>query len=94
MIKWYNTQKDELPLHGQEVLIEVNGVNYICVYDRAKKIFRTNELLETFFKVNENQILWIDNKQWAKNSGLQKERARIFRGEKKSDGLQAIKSKK
>ena len=83
MINWNSTSKNELPPDRQEVLISVNGVNYISVYDAAKRIFRTNELLETFFRVSDTEILWTDSAIQT-NPVPKENRSKIFRGEKKS----------
>jgi hypothetical protein len=85
MIEWNNSRRDELPHDQQEVIISVNGVNYISTYDSAKRIFRTNELLETFFKVSDVEILWV-NKPTQDGNTLQNERSKIYRGKKKAVG--------
>jgi hypothetical protein len=82
MINWNSTLKNQLPPDRQEVLISVKGVNYISVYDAAKGIFRTNELLETFFRVADIEILWTDSLT-QDNPSSKTNRSKIFRGEKK-----------
>jgi hypothetical protein len=57
--KWFDASKQELPEHRQEVVILVEGVNYISTYEAPKKMFRVDsELKETAFRVANHQIYW------------------------------------
>ena len=79
MIKWNSSKQNVLPADKQEVLISVYGVNYISVYDATKRIFRTNELLETFFKAEDCEILWTDDYYQVLPSA-NKNRSKIYQG--------------
>ena len=57
-MKWYNAEKDELPSHNEEVLISVNGVYYITVYNRTEDHFYLKEQPDTFFSVGHVPIYW------------------------------------
>jgi hypothetical protein len=60
-MRWYNAQKDKLPEDGQQVLISVNGVYYICKYQEEKRQFKIeDELRETAFKVDDYMIYWTE----------------------------------
>jgi hypothetical protein len=84
MIKWNSTHRNEFPRDGQEVVISVDGVNYISNYDSGKKIFRTNELLETFFKAGDAEILWVSH-VIHESISLQEERSKVYSGKKKKE---------
>jgi hypothetical protein len=56
---WFDTSKQELPPDHQEVLIMVDGENYISRYEAAKRMFRVDdELRETAFSVDKYRIFW------------------------------------
>jgi hypothetical protein len=61
---WNNSQVDGLPKDREEILISVDGVYYIAMYDEEKKLFRVeNEQKETFFRVNEQVIYWTEYRE-------------------------------
>jgi hypothetical protein len=39
-VKWSNTRLDKLPKDKREVLVSLEGVNYIATYDANRKIFQ------------------------------------------------------
>jgi hypothetical protein len=54
---WKNATKDGLPQNKQEVLITVDGVNYVAMYNALKNLFETTT--GTKFKIpDENAIYW------------------------------------
>lgn len=58
-MKWYNSRTDKLPKDKQEVLISVEGENYIAIYDANRKLFRIEgELKETTFKSDLKNLYW------------------------------------
>jgi hypothetical protein len=59
-MKWYNAQRDELPSDGQQVLVSVNGVYYITVFDEKEKKFRLRDQQQTFFHADEYLIYWTE----------------------------------
>jgi hypothetical protein len=61
--KWKDASHNELPAHNQEVLICVDKVYYIGIYDAPKQIFRVDELLETFFRISERKVYWTEVSQ-------------------------------
>ena len=62
--QWFNTGKGEVPLNNQEVLIDVQGANYIGRFDASKAVFRVEgEIQETVFKIQSHHILWKPYKQ-------------------------------
>lgn len=60
-MQWNNTGRGQLPTDNDEVLILVNGVNYIARYDASKQVFRVqDEPIETFFRVQDVHINWAE----------------------------------
>ena len=58
-MKWYNAQRDLLPDDGQQVLISLNGVYFICRFDARNRLFKiSEEESESFYKVDEYLIYW------------------------------------
>ena len=58
-MEWYNAQKDQLPENGQQVLISVKGVYYICRFDEKERSFIINEeTKKTIYKIDEYLIYW------------------------------------
>jgi|GEM_PF-3048367 len=55
---WKNSTIDELPQHGEEVLISVNGVNYIAVYNAAKMGFEVRQTKNLFSIENKDPIIY------------------------------------
>lgn len=59
-MKWKNTQKDELPQSGKEVLISVNGIYYVGVYHDKDKKFLVYDSIPPIFPVNDYSIYWTE----------------------------------
>ena len=60
-MRWNNAQKDKLPEEGQQVLISVNGIYYICAYDAGERAFKIrDESRETVFTVDDYLIYWTE----------------------------------
>ena len=55
---WKNSTIDELPQHGEEVLISVNGVNYIAVYNAAQMGFEVRQTKKLFLVENKDPIIY------------------------------------
>jgi hypothetical protein len=56
---WTNSIIDGLPQHNQEVLISVNGINYIALYNADKMGFTVRDMEKLFFiNNNEQPIYW------------------------------------
>jgi hypothetical protein len=61
-MKW-NRTIDKVPNDNQEVLICVDGVNYIAKFDANRKRFKVDELLETAFRVDKKELFWTSYKR-------------------------------
>jgi hypothetical protein len=59
-MKWKNTLKDKPPEHNQEVLISVDGVYYIAIYDDKEKVFRVQYKKLLIFPANNHLIYWTE----------------------------------
>jgi hypothetical protein len=60
-MNWNNTQGDGLPGNEEEVLIAVEGVYYIALFDKIRKTFFVNEeQKQKSFKVGDHQIYWTE----------------------------------
>jgi hypothetical protein len=59
-MKWKNAQKDTLPKAGDEVLISVNGIYYISVYNASGNLFIVNDTTATEFSADEHLIYWTE----------------------------------
>ncbi len=59
-MKWKNAKHDDLPLHDQEVLITVDGINYIATYDKVNKAFKVNNDPGFVFSSNNKTIYWVE----------------------------------
>jgi hypothetical protein len=55
---WKNSTIDELPKHSEEVLISVNGVNYIAIYNAVQKGFELRETKNLFLIENKEPIIY------------------------------------
>jgi hypothetical protein len=56
---WFNANRNELPLEREEILMSVNGENYIGRYQPSRKLFKVEgELMETSFSTGNHQIYW------------------------------------
>jgi hypothetical protein len=64
-MQWKSTRNGELPVNGQQVIVAVDGVNYVAVYDGGKKIFRVDgEPIETFFRISDHEINWAEEEKY------------------------------
>ena len=61
MVIWKNTDKGELPYHGQYVIIEVEELYHITIYNSTKKYFVLNTEPFSVFEIDQN-IRWTDFK--------------------------------
>ncbi|MBA3682534.1 MAG: hypothetical protein H0W73_15420 [Bacteroidetes bacterium] len=59
-MKWKNAKHDDLPLNNQEVLITVDGINYIATYDKLNKAFKLNNNPGAVFFANKKTIYWME----------------------------------
>ena len=58
-MKWNNATFDTLPDHGQEVLICVQGVYYIAIYDTSRNGFKLRNEPTQVYNPKEVLIYWI-----------------------------------
>ena len=62
---WKNTALDNFPEHEQNVLISVEGVYYMTIYDANQKVFRlTDDLNSTFDPAEFQSIYWLPIDQY------------------------------
>jgi hypothetical protein len=54
-MSWTNSTIDGLPQHQEEVLISVNGVNYIALYNADEKGFAVRDI-EKLFLISNNEL--------------------------------------
>ncbi len=59
-MKWYNSQKAQLPENGQEVFIIVDGINYTALFNEAEKTFTVKNLNSVSFKAETNLVFWAE----------------------------------
>jgi hypothetical protein len=60
-MRWFNAQKDKLPDDGQQVLISVNGVYYICIFNAGERFFAIeDQARETTFNIDDYLIYWTE----------------------------------
>jgi hypothetical protein len=59
-IKWLNAAKDGRPVHMQQVLVCVNGVYHVTLYDEQHKKFRLMENPRSFFSPENQVIYWTE----------------------------------
>jgi hypothetical protein len=59
-MKWNNTQADYAPADNETVLISVNGVYYITIYDAEHRIFRLRDMLGSHFDPEKETIYWTE----------------------------------
>lgn len=59
VMRWYNFEKDPPPKDGQPVLVSVNGIYHVTVYDISGQYFvgRTNP--EIIFRKEDSPIYWL-----------------------------------
>ncbi len=58
-MNWKNARKDGLPNDNQEVLISVNGINYVAIYNTKENSFKIKHK-EGIFAISENDIYWAE----------------------------------
>jgi hypothetical protein len=60
-MKWYSTRIDKLPKDKQEVLLSVEGVNHVAIYDANRKVFTVegNQRKKTY-KSDLVQLYWTE----------------------------------
>jgi hypothetical protein len=59
-MKWNSTQRDKLPKDAQEVLISVEGINYVAVYNKEKDIFTVTIPKKITYKASDSLIYWTE----------------------------------
>lgn len=59
-MKWKNANRDDLPLNNQEVLITVDGINYIATYDALNRLFKLNNNPGATFSTHKKTIYWME----------------------------------
>lgn len=59
-MKWKNANRDDLPLNNQEVLITIDGINYIATYDALKSVFKLNNNPGAAFSTTKKTIYWME----------------------------------
>lgn len=59
-MKWHSTQRDKLPKDRQEVLISVEGINYVAYFDANRKCFTVNSPKKATFKADIELIYWTE----------------------------------
>lgn len=59
-MRWYNAQRDELPKDEQILLVSVNGIYYITVYDAKEKLFRLKDQIGIYFRPEDDLIYWTE----------------------------------
>jgi hypothetical protein len=59
-MKWKNAKKDDLPPVGKEVLISVDGVYYIAVYQDTDEAFRVRNREWLKFLLADHLIYWAE----------------------------------
>jgi hypothetical protein len=57
-MNWKNSSKDELPDHAQEILVCINGVYFIAVYNSGEKTFEDTMSQTCFWVSHDNPIYW------------------------------------
>ena len=66
-MKWHNTRLDKLPKDRQEVLISVEGINYVAVYDANTKVFTVSAdqtgRKEKKYKADLHGLYWTEYKR-------------------------------
>ena len=56
---WFDAGKGELPQNNQEVVIDIQGTNYIGYFDATKAVFRVEaELQQMTFSIHRHTIRW------------------------------------
>jgi hypothetical protein len=56
-MRWKNVLKDGVPKDKEEVLISINGVNYLALFYSMEKEFYVREIKKTFL-INDGQIIY------------------------------------
>lgn len=58
-MNWKNARKDGLPRDNQEVLISVNGINYVAIFNSKQNSFKIKHK-EGVFAISEFDIYWAE----------------------------------
>jgi hypothetical protein len=56
---WHNAQKDAPPANNQVVLVSVDGVYYITVYDVDRDVYVLRDDKKQYFDPAEQPFYWI-----------------------------------
>jgi hypothetical protein len=60
-MNWKNANRDPLPTHEQNVLVAIDGVYYITIFDLNHNVFRLAEDLKSCFGIrDEEPIYWLE----------------------------------
>ncbi|MEO6301702.1 MAG: hypothetical protein ABIP51_00890 [Bacteroidia bacterium] len=59
-MKWKNANRDDLPLNKQEVLITVDGINYLATYDALDHVFKLTNNPGASFSTKTKTIYWME----------------------------------
>lgn len=59
-MKWKNAKHDDLPHNNQEVLITVDGINYIATYNKANNVFNLKNNPGAVFSPAKKTIYWME----------------------------------
>jgi hypothetical protein len=59
-MKWKSAHKSELPKNGEQILISVDGIYYLAVYEAELGLFRPRGERNVFFNPLENLIYWTE----------------------------------
>jgi hypothetical protein len=60
---WKNSGKGHLPVNDQEVLISVDNIKYVAVYDAVSKQFVVNDQKAKAFPVQNHVVYWTEIKK-------------------------------
>jgi hypothetical protein len=59
-MEWKNTQKNQLPQSGKEVLLSVNGIYYVGIYHHPDKKFLVYDSIPPVLPVSDYSIYWTE----------------------------------
>ena len=60
-MNWNNASIDPPPQNRQDIIICVNGVYHLAVYEAEKDLYRLSSDGETAFDPKESLIYWMEN---------------------------------
>jgi hypothetical protein len=58
IMKWYNALVDQSPKHHQQVLVSVDGIYYMAVYDEEKNYFVSDDEDQNILNSKSGVIYW------------------------------------